>query len=47
MSMMYEVKVTAVGEVRDADGKLISSFPVETTQTMIEEEVRAFQEGNN
>ena len=31
MSLHYEVKVTAVGEVRDKDGNLISSTPVEST----------------
>lgn len=28
---MYEIKVTATGEVRDADGNLVSSEPVEAT----------------
>jgi hypothetical protein len=44
MSMLFEVKITAVGEVRDADGNLISAEPVEFVQTMTEQELRAFKE---
>ena len=36
----FEVKITAIGEVRDADGNLISAEPVETTVTMSEQELR-------
>jgi hypothetical protein len=41
MSMMFEIKVSAVGEVRDKDGNLISSEPVETTMQVTEAEARA------
>ena len=41
MPDMYEVRVTATGEVRDADGNLISSAPVETTLTLTEAELSA------
>lgn len=41
----YEVKITAIGEVRDKDGNLISAEPVEFNQTMTESELRAFTEG--
>ena len=37
---MYAVKVSAVGEVRDAEGNLISSEPVEATLTLTADEVR-------
>ena len=43
---MYEVKIQAVGEVRDADGNLLSSEPVESTITCTEAEARALLEGN-
>lgn len=42
--MRFEVKITAVGEVRDKDGNLISSTPVEINKTMTESELRAFNE---
>lgn len=38
--MQYEVKITAQGEVRDADGNLISSEPIELAGTMSEQELR-------
>jgi hypothetical protein len=37
---MYAVRITATGEVRDADGNLISSEPVEATLTLTADEVR-------
>ena len=37
---MYSVKVSAIGEVRDADGNLITSEPVEATLTLTADEVR-------
>jgi hypothetical protein len=43
--LMFEVKVTAMGEVRDADGNLISSTPVETTMHLTEEQVRELTQG--
>lgn len=41
MSQMYELKVTATGEVRDAEGNLVSSEPVEATLTVTEAEAKA------
>jgi hypothetical protein len=43
--MKFEVKITANAEVRDKDGNLKSSEPVEMTTTMTEAELRAFTEG--
>lgn len=45
MSQMYELVLKASGEVRDADGNLISSEPVEARMTLTEEQVRALTEG--
>lgn len=45
MSQMYEVVITATAEVRDADGNLLSSSPVEITNVMTEAEVTAMIEG--
>jgi hypothetical protein len=42
---MYEIKVTAVGEVRDSDGNLISAEPVEMTKTVTEQELRELTGG--
>lgn len=42
---LYELVVTAMGEVRDADGNLISSEPVEARMTVTAEELRALTEG--
>jgi hypothetical protein len=36
---MYEVKVTAIGEVRDAEGNLVSNEPVEAIMRVTEEEL--------
>jgi hypothetical protein len=43
---MYAVKVSAIGEVRDAEGNLVSSEPVESTIICTEAEARAILEGN-
>ena len=40
MSQMYELAVTATGEVRDAEGNLISSEPVAATVQVTEEQLR-------
>ena len=41
MPDLYEVRVTATGEVRDAAGNLVSSAPVEMTLTLTEAELSA------
>lgn len=38
---LYEVVVTATGEVRDANGNLISTQPIETRMVVTEDEARA------
>lgn len=37
--LRFEVKVSAMGEVRDAEGNLVSSEPVEATLTLTEAEL--------
>ena len=39
--MDFAVKVTATGEVRDADGNLVSSAPIETLTRMSVDDLRA------
>lgn len=45
MTQRYEVRLTATGEVRDADGNLISSEPVETVVVVDEHQLQALTEG--
>ena len=40
MQQLYEMKITATAEVRDKDGNLKSSEPVETRLQLSESEVR-------
>jgi hypothetical protein len=47
MSQMYEVVVTGTGEVRDKDGNLVSTEPIEIKQTMTAEQVAALTEGEH
>jgi hypothetical protein len=42
---LYALKIVAMGEVRDADGNLISQEPVEAVQVLTEAEVLALIEG--
>lgn len=46
-NMSFAVKITAVGEVRDKDGNLLSAEPVEFNQIMTADEYRAFTEGES
>lgn len=39
----FEIKLNAIGEVRDVDGNLISSTPVELTQIVTQEELETLQ----
>lgn len=41
MTQRYELKIQAQGEVRDADGNLISSEPVEAISVIDEAQARA------
>lgn len=43
MGLMFELKVTATGEVRDAEGNLLNTEQVETTRIVSEEELEAIQ----
>ena len=45
MSQMFAMKITASGEVRDADGNLLSSTPIETTVELTGQQVRDLFEG--
>lgn len=44
-TQLYEMTITAVGEVRDADGNLISSEPIKETQTITHEQMLKLTEG--
>lgn len=44
---LYAVKIQAQGEVRDSEGNLISSEPVEATLTLTADQIRALTEGDN
>lgn len=41
MTQMFELRIQATGEVRDSEGNLISSEPVEGTLTVTEDEAKA------
>jgi len=43
-SQKFEMKITATGAVRDADGNLVSEVPIEATLILTEDEVRAITE---
>lgn len=43
---LYEMTITAQGEVRDADGNLVSSEPITATQTITHEQMLALTEGD-
>jgi len=44
---LYELRIVATGEVRDADGNLISAEPVEARAVLTEEQVKALtQQGD-
>lgn len=44
-TQMYEVVFEATGEVRDADGNLVSSEPFEAKALLTEAQVQAFVDG--
>jgi hypothetical protein len=46
MPELYQVVVSAMGEVRDAAGNLVSSEPVEATFTLTAEELRELNLGD-
>lgn len=45
-TLMCEVKVTAVAEIRDADGNLVSTHPIESTVIVDEETARTLMQGD-
>lgn len=45
--MRFEAKFTATAEVRDKDGNLKSSEPIEMTRIVSEDELRALLEGES
>jgi hypothetical protein len=45
--LKFEIKVTATGEVRDKDGNLISSEPVEMTALVTEEQAAEYLSAQN
>lgn len=47
MPQLFEVVIKATGEVRDADGNLISSEPIEARMTVTEEQARLIQAATN
>lgn len=47
MTQLYELKITASGEVRDAEGNLLSAEPVESTVVVDEDTARKILEGND
>jgi hypothetical protein len=44
MTELYAMTITATGEVRDADGNLVSSEPIEATITLTAEQLQAITE---
>ena len=42
---LFEVRVTASGTVRDADGNIISEQPIEAVAILTESEVLALMQG--
>lgn len=41
LGQLYELRITATGEVRDADGNLVETVPVEAVRTVTAEEAAA------
>lgn len=41
MSQLYELRIQATGEVRDADGNLVEQIPVDQTVVLTEDQVRS------
>ena len=46
-SQLFQVRIAATAEVRDADGNLVSTEPVEATMTVTEDEARRIQAALN
>lgn len=46
MTDLFNVRVTAVGEVRDQDGHLVSTEPVEANLTLTADQIRDLNLGD-
>lgn len=46
-TQMFEVTIVATGEVRDAEGNLVSQQPIEAKAVITEEQARALVEGQD
>lgn len=46
MTRLYAIHIVATGEVRDADGNLISSEPVEAKTVVTHEQMLALTQGD-
>ena len=44
--MLYEMRITATGTVRDADGNIVSEQPVEAVTILTEDEMKALTQGD-
>jgi len=42
---LYQLKITATGEVRDAEGNLLNQTPIESVEIVTESELKARLEG--
>lgn len=43
-TQLFQIKITATGEVRDAEGNLLNSEPVEAVATVTAEQAQAILE---
>lgn len=41
----YELRITATGTVRDADGNVLNEAPIEATAVLTEDELATYLEG--
>lgn len=46
MEQMYKIEITAVGEVRDKDGNLLSAEPITSEIVVSESQLRELQEAS-
>lgn len=45
MTGLFELRITATGEVRDADGNLLNQVPIESVQVVTAEEAERILSG--
>lgn len=46
-AQMFQLRIAATAEIRDADGNLVGTEPVEATMTVTEDEARRIQAAIN